>query len=207
MSRHLTLCAALGLTVLLTACSAPEEPEPSESPDATPSATEPSVTPTGGTASETADTTMCENPDDRFSVRYPADWHVNDPEPGGHCLVFHPEPFELRPRTEIPAGLAIVTRVEPVAMERMSAADYGSEELSRRETTVAGLPAVAVEARATQDAPLQEPGTLSYRYLVRLGPERTLVARTTDRGDVPYEEKRQVLDDMVATLSFSDPEA
>ena len=210
MTVQLLLRATLGLALLLTACdsgSPPDEPSPSEQRSAAPTPTKPSSTPTAapsgdGTSGETAEMSTCENELEGFEMGYPAGWHVNDPDTAGPCRVFDPQPFTLQPQSEIPQGLAVVVKMEHVSWERMREGDQEGEVLRREELTVAGREAVLLEIRAGQDAPLQEPGTLSYLYLVRVGPERTFIARTTDRGQMPYPDKQRVLDEIVTTLRF-----
>lgn len=209
--RHVV--AMLALPVLLGACSEPgdvddDAPATTESTGDACATASPDTPATGDPDEEEGDapTTACANPEEGYELAYPAGWHVNDPGTAGPCRVFDPRPFTLQPQSEIPSGLAVVVKMEHVSMERMLEGDAQEGEVLRREElTVAGREAVLLEVRAGQDAPLQEPGTISYRYLIRLSPERTFVARTTDRGETPYEDKRRVLDRMVSTLRFFEP--
>lgn len=205
--RRMALMLLLG--AFLGACSQPERVDGEATPPATASPdTTPDTTPTEEpSASEDEPFSTCANTEEGYEVMFPAGWHVNEPETAGPCRVFDPEPFTLEPQSEIPAGLAVVVKMEHVPMERMLEGDQEGEVLRREELTVAGHEAVLLEVRAGDDAPLQEPGTLSYLYLIRLGPERTFIARTTDRGDMPYRDKQRVLDELVSTLRFFEPSA
>lgn len=202
--RSLALLCALAL--LLAACGGDGADPPAG--DATPPQTVEPTTPepTATTPAPTPGPTLgasCTNPQDGYGLDYPQDWHVNDPgNPTEPCRVFHPEPFDLEPGTEIDPALAIVADLEPVPMERMAQGDPDVEVLRREEVTVAGHEALVLETRATEDAPLLEPGTRTYLYLVRVGTEHTFVLRATDRGEPAYETKIEVLRAMVATVRF-----
>jgi hypothetical protein len=214
MSRALALFIALAL--LLAGCAddgaedevvvdETNELEETEAPAPSPDTTTPEETPAGAQSPEAIQLTQsCANEQDGYALDYPEGWHVNDAgDPTEACRVFDPQPFELEAGTEIPAGLAVVADVEPVPMERIAQGDRGVEVLTREETTVAGNEALILEMRATDEAPLQEPGTRTYRYLVRLGPERTFVLRTSDVGELPYERKIVVLEAMIETVELS----
>lgn len=185
MSTRRDLLAPLTLALALALAGCAEESEPN--------------------GDDPAETASCENPDEGYALEYPADWRLNNPQVAGPCRVFDPEPFTLEEGTEIPQDLAVVADMEPVAIERMTGGDRGAEVLRQEDRDVAGHDAVLIETRATQDAPLQEPGTRTYRYLVPVAPERTFVLSTTDRGELAYEDKRRVVDAMIQTVRFTQP--
>lgn len=140
----------------------------------------------------------CEDPDGHYTVDYPDEWHANQ-----RCGAFAAEPVEGWNDAVGGAALgAIDITVEPVAFE--DAIDPGghAEELEGGRTTVDGRDAYRGHRASTGDAGLDE-GTEYYIYYVDLG-DHTLIARTRDPGDGTFEERREVLDRMMETISVHD---
>lgn len=127
-------------------------------------------------------------------VRYPDEWHVNEGD-GFACSAFDPDPVQLRPATEYPADLAVVVRVEPVSFERASQPDAVVIEDEHR-TEVDGRRAVRLEVISTGEG-LRPSGERSVRWLVDAGPERSIVAHTSQVEGNDFETSKRVLDEMV----------
>lgn len=195
MPRFVLFLAALLLAV--TACQrAPEEeavaptsPAETVTSPATPAAT--------GLMDETA---TCENPEASYRIEYPVDWEANTGDALPECSLFDPDPIEVEPGTQIPFDIAIAIRLENVPFERVTEEDMAVEETSREETTVAGRRAVRIAGEGTGQALVPE-GMRVYRYAVDLD-GATLIAATYDAGELDIDTKRQVLDEMMASLEF-----
>jgi hypothetical protein len=133
------------------------------------------------------------------TVAYPAGWHTGGA--GEACERFHPEPLDDGAG---PAGAAIRLTVEDVTREEAAATGAG-QELARALATVAGQPAVRVMSLAGADGPLPA-GTRSLTYLVDLsdvrGEPATLLATTSDAGELAFESNRLVLDAMMRGLEL-----
>jgi hypothetical protein len=158
--------------------------------------TVPGVPTTGG-----AETQACEARGAGYRLRYPVDWHVNDPATVGPCRFFHPEPFEL-PRDSEATSIAVVLHLENVPLNRIAPEEdtHATELLNRREATVGGNRAVRVETRATGEA-LLPAGVRGVSWYVDLGP-RTLVATTLETAEAgTLESNTRILDQMMATLT------
>ena len=223
-----TLVLALLLATGCTGAQAPDEAAPSPTADASPTGdasptAEPSPTADASPTAEPSPTTepsptagdeqalgaSCTNDELGLTVDYPRDWSTNDGGVLAACSLFDPGPIDVEPNTEIPRDLAVVLH----GSDRQYAtyADAGDEpgtrQLERRETTVAGHDAVAMLLEATEDAPLLEPGTRLYRWVVDLGVDEmtavsTMLAVTYDEGEPDFEEKRRILDAMVQGIEF-----
>jgi hypothetical protein len=137
-----------------------------------------------------------------YTIAHPPGWHANEPGETGPCRAFHPEPFELPYRTEMPLDLAVIVHVDEVALEETVPPTLGEELLSGGMTTVAGREAFRGTVRSTGEGFLPA-GIESYRYHVRVN-GATLIAATYDLGDVPFAEKREALDGMIGTLRIHD---
>lgn len=210
LHRQIALLATAALVLVGCSDDGPADPVPTdtttdtvtETASATDTATPTPTTgsPTATAAGPMASTQSCEA--DRFTVSYPEGWQTNDPEVVDQaCRVFHPTEIELEPGTELGFQWAAALRVENVAFDRANPTDArGYTLLDQRETTAAGQPAVVVEQRATEEAPLVPSGTRVYRWTVELDADSVLVASTYDAGEVDYELEKQVLDAMMATL-------
>ena len=174
----------LAALVLLAGCAPGSDPAEPLSPDAR--------------------TQRCSNAFAGYEVAYPADWRTNGGDVMAECSVFHPEPFELEPATEIPLDLAVRILLEDVPFETV-AAPPGERQIRREDLEVDGRRAVRVEAEVT-DAAAIPAGTTIYRYVVD-AEARTLIASAYDLGDVSYEEKKRTLDRMMRSLRFMEAES
>jgi hypothetical protein len=137
----------------------------------------------------------CADPDGDYTVSYPDDWHANEP-----CRAFAEEPVEgWDDAIGGPEGLGeIDIAVEDVAFEDLVAPALDEVELEAESATVDGRDAHRAHLEHTGEGVLPE-GLESYVYYVDLG-DRTLIARTVDPGDGTFEERREVLDRMMATI-------
>lgn len=202
------LMAITGITVVALAASACGSDEETAAPsDSTVTVVTSTTSPTTSSSSTTAATAApsdwptCTSPGETYTVAYPPGWSTNSGRVSPPCTFFHPEPFQVPEATEV-VDLAVTLRVEQVPFETV--ADPGGEaqrELSRTETTVAGAPAVVVEAESTGDALLAD-GVRSYRYAVDLEGQ-TLVAVTYAVEGLDYGANKAVLDQMVESLTLS----
>ncbi len=197
MGRSL-LSALLALTLGATACERPDPPE----------------RPAGGTSSESAagvaadpameQTTECTNRVEGYAVQYPATWHVNTGEILGPCSLFDPDPITVPRDSEIPLEIAIAIGFEPVPFATLTGGVLGRRDLSRERTTVDGREALRIEGESTGEG-LHDRGIRSYQYFVDLG-DTTMTAATYSVGAMPFERKRRILDAMMATFDFREPE-
>ena len=180
------------LAVLLGACGR-EEAElavPSSEPSST--VTRPS------------ETQVCTAANAGYRLRFPADWHVNQPSAPAPCRFFHPVPFELPEQSEA-TGIAIAVKVEPVPFAQLvPGGDTDAARLvERREARVAENGAARVETVSTGRA-LLPGGTRVLSYYVDFG-SRTLVATTSEAAATgTFDANARVLDDMMATLTELD---
>lgn len=142
---------------------------------------------------------QCENPDDAFSVRFPAGWHTNPGEVTSPCSYFHPEEFELPENAEV-TGIAISIGREPVAFRQVTGEDPSRRVLEREETRIDGRRAVRRVTESTGEALFPE-GVRGLEYLVDLDGE-TLIASSYDVGDLRFRRNRDVLAAMVQTLQI-----
>ncbi len=145
-------------------------------------------------------TTECANNDDGYAIEYPAGWQVNTGEILSPCALFDPDPIEVPRNSEIPIEIAIMINVEPVPFATLTGDVMGRRNLARELTTVDGRNAMRVDGETTGEG-LYDAGIRSYQYFVDLG-DTTMVASTYDVGATPFERKRRILDDMMATLDF-----
>jgi hypothetical protein len=143
----------------------------------------------------------CANPEFDFTVAFPAGWYVNQHVEGGDledvaaCRFFSPHDFAVRPQAGI-AGVAVAIGGEA----------SGPPGARTPATTVGGKPAYVIETTTEEDG-IEPAGTRHYDYWIEIGPDSWLVAGTSDAptsaGD--YEENREILDAMMATLEFATP--
>jgi hypothetical protein len=142
----------------------------------------------------------CLNPEYGFQIDYPLDWEANPGDVMAPCSLFDPAPIEVQEGTEIPRDIAVAIRVEPTSLAEITQAPQGATVLNERETTVDGHRALQRHVEGTGELLLPE-GVRAYRYYVG-GVDWTLVAVTHDVGDVPFETKRRILDEMIESLVF-----
>lgn len=140
----------------------------------------------------------------RYVIRYPASWHVNIGDGLAPCSLFDPEPIELPEASEIPLDIAVFIGVEPVPFQTLSRDVLGRRDLSRHATTVDGRDAVRLESETTGEG-LHDAGIRFHQVAVDLG-DRTFVAATYEVGVLPLDAKRALLDRMMATVRFQEPE-
>ncbi len=195
MSRFVLLLAVIMLAV--TACQRAPEEEPATPTSPAETVTTPTTPAATGPMARTA---TCENPEASYRIDYPADWETNTGDVVAECSLFDPAPIEIEPGTEIGFEIAIAVRVDNVPFERVTEEDTAVEVTSREKTTVAGRQAVRIEGDGTGQASVPE-GMGVYRYAVDVD-GATLIAATYDAGELAFETKKQVLDEMMASLEF-----
>ena len=188
----------LAVLLALVGC-APGEDDP-DTPAPTPTGSP--ETPTSEEAPD-AEWATCTNPEDGYTIEYPADWATNE-EPIDHvapCSLFDPDPAQLRTEgMELPTDIAVSVFLEAAPFEDVTGgAGSGVDELSRSQQTVDGRDAVRRELEATGEG-LYPQGLRLTIWAIDLG-GTTLVAQTFDEGNPDYETAQQVLDDMVATIT------
>lgn len=133
-----------------------------------------------------------------WEVSYPESWWASDYTQ--HCRFLHPEPIKISDHTD-PIETAISLRVTTLSHQKAIEDARTEEVLSERETSVDGRRATAVEFRLTTSG--DRHGMRMYGYAIDLD-DRTLLAVTSDReAEGDYEQRRALLDDMVASLEIS----
>lgn len=198
--RYLPVAAVLAL---LTAACAGDNGSPAPTAEPTAEQTsEPTARPTaespGGTAQDWA---TCESTEAGYSVDYPAGWETNSGDVLPPCSLFDPESAETEAGTEISTDIAVAITVQPVSLEEIrSGSSLGQTTLEEREETVNGRAAVRSEQESTGEG-LYPPGLVSTQWLVSADGE-TISASTYDSGEMPYGEKQDILDEMIASLDL-----
>ena len=191
----LVLVLAVGIGVYLATKSGDDQ---QTSPVPTTNASSPPNT------STSARTATCESASNGYSLEYPADWQVEKTHPVWACALFDPQPFTLEPDTETPLVAVQIYDERSITFADMvtGLTDPASYQvLKRRDTTVAGLPAVVLETVQLCDELLTTAGTYNYQYVVdRSG--GIVLAFTTGQPGSPYDQYRTVLDEMMASLRF-----
>jgi hypothetical protein len=185
---RVALASAAALLLLSGCLGTGADPATPEAPDAGPAV-----------GAEPGATQRCENEEFGFGVEYPGDWHTNPGELFAACSLFDPDPLELEHEAQLAVEVAVLIRREDVRYTDMIEPDpFFEDMLSEERTTVANRNAIVAEARARATSAIPE-GTVSYRYYVDLG-EESIIAETYDAGDLDYEAKKRVLDEMMASL-------
>ena len=179
---------------------------PSTTPEATPEPTaEPTQEPAGASVSSGPDT--CEDDSVGYRVAFPDDWWWNQPfeseiGPRANCRYFAADVFDVTTVSReqpIPEGVAIFVSI----IGPDGALGQLGDVVSSEELTVAGQAAKREEQEYAPGGFLA-PGERVYRYDIELPEGRRLVVSTSNQvGD--YEENRQVLDGMMASLELFDP--
>jgi hypothetical protein len=182
----------LVLVLALAACGGDEPADPPE-PDPPAAEPEPPEEPEPELAQE------CTNEQYGFTIRYPEGWHTNDEGPLPACSFFHPSEFDIPEATEV-TEFAVMTRREPVELERIAGEDPGVRVLDRDDLEVDGRPAVRRLAEATGEGLFPE-GLQYTQFFVDLNGE-TLVLETYDVDGLDYEANVDVLEEMVASLEL-----
>lgn len=184
----------LTLLIAATACQGAPDEDTRPVPDRRPGMVQ---------VPEMGRTATCDNRVAGVRLVYPANWHANTGDAPPACSLFHPEPVNplLMRGGEVPSEIAIVIVRDTVPFERATAIPRGEMWLARERSVVAGH-----EAERSEIIPgdgLLARGDRTYRYHVDLGGE-TLIASTRDAGDLPFEQKRRVLDEMMLRLELID---
>lgn len=142
----------------------------------------------------------CSNTTIGYTVHYPANWITNSGEVLDPCQVFDPSAITL-PEQSSSFDEAIHLRIDMAPFERATEESISEAELSRRTTTVDGLPAVVTENESTGRG-LLPAGVRYYSYTINLDGGEVLVASTYDVANQSYNRNKQVLDQMVSSLQF-----
>lgn len=186
------------LVALLTACGGDgDAAAPPETTTVEVTTTEPAEP-----AGPLGDAQTCSNPDGGYSISFPDEWHANSGEVTQPCTFFDPQPVEVPEATEA-IGFAISVGRESAPFERVTGESVTNRVLSEERVELAGREGVRMEIEATGEG-LLDAGTRTYLYALPVG-EETILASTTDVGDLDYERNREVLDAMVETLELDQP--
>jgi hypothetical protein len=191
------VAGVLALCLGIVACERPttEQPPPGQPP------AQPTEIAVGDPAM--AERAECHNRTEGYVVEYPAGWNVNSNDILGPCRLFNPGPIQIPRDSELPIDIAVTIWLEPVDFETLTGEVMGRRVISREETTVDGREAMRIEGETTGEG-LHDRGIRTYEYFVHLG-DTTMAASTYDVGDLPFERKRRILDDMMETFDFVRP--
>lgn len=196
MRPVLAVLAAL----MLSACSGSAAPDSAAPGSTAPPSTAPgpgapgsATAPVGGDIALDAECTSPEG----FTVAHPAGWAVNAGDVVPYCTRFAPEPFEVRPGSDVRMS-SIVLTVEDVALAARAAP--APDEVTRTDVAVDGRPGVR-QVLVTGPG-LHPAGTRITRYLVDLGDGRTLVADVIEFPDTAAPQTVAVLDAMMSELDI-----
>lgn len=145
----------------------------------------------------------CQGDNGAYTISYPEDWHTNAGEVAEPCRYFDQEPVELAAGIGGAPEHPITVRILPVPLDQAAEPGSAEDQATRRATRVASRDAVVVEGTATGDGAIPD-GTRSYRYLIDLDGERTLLIAAHDLAGDGLADYRQVADDMAASLQLDD---
>jgi hypothetical protein len=197
---------ALLMLLVLTGCA---DSPPSARPAATqaaaaassspPAPAGPSAAPDPGPAPAEPVERRCDHPTEGFSVAFPADWFVAEPDGIEPCTFFHPEPLTLPPNSEA-TGVAIRVDVRDVPFEQARQDALAEGEQTAQDRTVAERSAVRLQGVLTEEV-LLPAGTRVTTWLVELD-TGTLLLTTDDAGEDDYEAAVVVLDAMAESLEI-----
>ncbi|NGM16257.1 hypothetical protein [Verrucosispora sioxanthis] len=143
----------------------------------------------------------CSNDQVGYAVQYPSDWHTNSGDVVAACSYFDPEPISVGEGTE--PAVAIVLRATETGYRTASSPDAFGEVRSRDSGMVDGREAVAVVAEATGEGLLDE-GTLGYDWVVNIA-DGSFIATTHDTPGRDFSRNSKVLDQIIASLTFTAP--
>ena len=155
---------------------------------------------------ETPAWTSCTNERAGYEIRYPADWQTATLEGDFECSFFDPEPFEIIEGSEFPlTALQAFPAGEKGRTFDQVVAEYADpmfeRELARRDTTVAGFPAVRLETEATGQG-LFDQGTRTLAYVVDRDVAPFVVRAQAFPGVELHED---VLEQAAETIRFFEP--
>lgn len=138
----------------------------------------------------------CTGPEGRYEIRYPEGWHTN----ADGCELFDAEPLDLEGAIGGRGLAAISVGIEPAPFDALVDPGDSARLSSSEERTVAGRPAVR-QLRVSTGTGAAPEGTRTYVYFLDLG-DQTLVGSTRDTGEPDFEERRRLLDRMMASLEI-----
>lgn len=195
MRRHLTLIILAILALLAGACG-----RAADAPDATrpgPTGTPPSTAPLAE---------RCTNPQDGYSISYPAAWETNPGEVLPTCTVFDEEQVDLVEGTEVPFDITVYLDIvdRPTSQLDLDDPDEDptTEVIGRNGERIAGRDAVSIRFRSTGEG-LLPGGITGHRFLVPLGESTTLIASTYELDERPLADNVATVRGMLQTLSTS----
>ena len=143
----------------------------------------------------------CVNATAGYQIDYPQGWQTNSGEVVNRCRVFDPRSAQVPEYTES-TGKAIYLRVENnVSFEAIAKEDISERHLSNKASKIQNKRAVVIESESTGKALLRK-GVRKYSYIVDLG-DKTLIATTHDIPGSNYQQNKQILDQMMATIKFN----
>lgn len=196
MSR-LAAVAMLVPVLLLGACTDTSDPVAQETAPGSPAPTgQPTPTPTPASSPAPA-VQRCVNPDEGYSLNYPADWYVaTDPgiEP---CTFFDDRPVSVPPRSEA-LGVAIRVDVRDVPLMQARQDSLSEGDKTAEDRSVGDRRAVRLTGVLTEEV-LLPAGTRITTWLVE-DQGRTIILTADDAGTDAYDEAVEVLDAMVRSL-------
>lgn len=148
----------------------------------------------------------CENAEGGYALSRPADWHEAAP-PAPPCSAFDPQPEVAGSASRDGSQVAVVIEQRDVPFDRAVAEPpEGEDVVSTDQVTIDGRDAVRRETEAGEGSGLPA-GTRLTRWTVDLRSGRTLVARTTDLGGADYRARQEVLDGIVSSIRWVEPDA
>jgi hypothetical protein len=190
--------------LLFAGCSDDETTTPV--PPHTTETSTPATTAMPGTTTVTdGEWSSCQQEELGVTVPHPEGWSVNEDHLMAPCSLFDPQPFEVPIRGEIPLDIAVSLTAQQVPFDQIVGDDPSAVELSRREATVAGFPAVRQELRSTGLGLIPE-GHEHTQWAIDVGVHVLMLqTHATPDADPPYAEAQEVLDRMVALLEIDTP--
>lgn len=204
-SRWTLLTALIGvLALVLAACPADDTDEPAVEDDGEPAAEE-GVEVDDDLAAQLDAT--CNNPQLGYDVDHPGDWDVFEDDALAPCSAFHEEEVVFDLNADHPLDTAIQIRGTSGDLDTVTEDLANEDETSRDEVSVDGERAYVIESDATADGVYPE-GTQLYSYYIERDGQ-VIVATANDgiEEDVDFDERRDVLDAMMASLEWGEIEA
>lgn len=181
----LTVLAATGCGTGADVTATPSAGPTASSPPASPRSTAPAAA------------QRCAHPTERYTVTFPADWHVAAQPDIEACSFFDPEPLALEPATEADrVAIRLDVLTEPFEQAHRMVA--GDGEQTAREELVGGRQAARFEGETDGEGMLP-PGLATTTWIVDLG-SRTLLLTTDEAGADDYAAAVDVLDAMARSV-------